>query len=136
MTRNVAGQQLAPVNAQHFREVGMFANTVGNEPRTGPMTSVANRLRARASPVLADFMLVLAAPAVHDTPAHAATEEQCQNGWQSAPAYSSCDADWVNVVAVGCQISAPARVMTESRKSLPYRWRSSSSRSCGTATAS
>ena len=55
------------------------------------MLSTPVRSRIRLWIVPAAFVLVLAGPAVHDTPARAATLEQCQNGWGTAPASSSCD---------------------------------------------
>ena len=76
------------------------------------MTSTANRLGTRASLVLAAFALALAALAVQTTPAAAqnppeAHQEDCENGWESAPAYSSCTANADGVVALtwGCKVS-------------------------------
>ena len=75
------------------------------------MPSTANRSRIRASFVLAAFALALAALAVQATHAGAQNsaepQEQCENGWENAPAYSSCTANTDGVVALtwGCKVS-------------------------------
>lgn len=79
------------------------------------MTNRYFALARRARPILAVsfvFALFPAALAVQATPAGAqnppeAHQDQCENGWQSAPAYSSCIANTGGVVALtwGCKIS-------------------------------
>ena len=55
------------------------------------MTPAANRPRARASLVLAAFVLVLAGPAVEEAKAQsAATVQNCKNAWNSASARPTC----------------------------------------------
>ena len=55
------------------------------------MPSTANRLRTRASLVLAAFAFVLAALAVYDAPADDQAAQECLSGWSTAPASSTCD---------------------------------------------
>ena len=79
------------------------------------MTNKYVAITRRARPILAgSFVLVLflAALSVQPTPAGAqnppeAHQQQCENGWENAPAYSSCTANTGGVAALtwGCKIS-------------------------------
>lgn len=76
------------------------------------MPPTANRPRTRASLAPAVFALALVALAFQAAPATAqnapeAHQEQCENGWETAPAYASCTANTGGVVALtwGCKIS-------------------------------
>ena len=76
------------------------------------MPPIANRPRARASLAPAAFALALAALAFQAAPAAAqnapeAHQEDCENGWATAPANASCTANTGGVVALtwGCKVS-------------------------------
>ena len=76
------------------------------------MTSTASLLRTRASLAPAAFALALAALAFQAAPAAAqnppeAHQEDCENGWATAPANASCTANTGGVVALtwGCKVS-------------------------------
>ena len=75
-----------------------------------PSTAIRSRIRvwfvlAALAPA-ATFLAVLATPAAAQNPPEE-HQDQCENGWQAAPAYSSCTANTGGVVALtwGCKIS-------------------------------
>lgn len=92
--------------AQH----GLQGIQRGNGVEPIPSTAIRSRIRIwlllAALALAAAFLAVLATPAAAENPPEP-HQDQCENGWESAPAYSSCTANTGGVVALtwGCKIS-------------------------------
>ena len=67
------------------------------------MMFTADRLRTRASLVLAAFALALAAPAIEETKAQSATVQNCKNAWYSASARPTCSTTPNDILLSGDQ---------------------------------